>query len=451
MSDIKHPDTSASDGVRRGDTAGFPPPAPKDDRLYARLFDVSPHPAVVTRLHDHTVLAINQYTSDLFGVAQDEAVGQSVLSYYVDSAARERLAEAVRRHGRADALRLHVKRRNGDTFWVQASARLVKFENEPAVLTVFNDITDQLVAEEALKASEQRLETQSRVLMELTGRHTESRGGFDEELRDILSAVANTLQVDRVSMWRIDDDRRAIRCVCMFHRTGNRFESGAVLPRETAPDYFDALERDRVIAAENVLTDPRTREFKESYLVPNGIGAMLDIPLRQDNRMTGVLCSEHLGSPREWMFDEQNFAASSANLIAIAAIDEELRDAAVKLAESEAQTDDLLEAARDAFVGADGSGRIVRWNAQAERAFGWSRDEIIGRALDETILDAASRTAFASGVQEVIDAGPAARLHRTIGIVAVHRDGRGLPMEMTVTATRLGQRPGVGAFLRSVP
>jgi PAS domain S-box-containing protein len=292
--------------------------ATKDDPGFARLFNVSPYPTVVTRLRDHTILAINQYTSEIFGVAQDVARDQSVLSYYVDPSARERLADAVRRHGRAEAVRLHVKRANGDPFWVQASARLVKFDNETAILTVFNDITEQLAAEEALRAAEQRLEAQSRVLTELTGRITDRRSSFDDDLRDILRAVASTLDVARVSMWRIDGTRRAIRCVCLFDRLNDTFESGAELSGETAPDYFDALERDRVIASEDVLTDPRTRDFKEAYLVPNGIGAMLDIPLRQDDSMTGVLCCEHVGGSREWMVDEQNFAASSANLIAVA-------------------------------------------------------------------------------------------------------------------------------------
>ena len=191
---------------------------PQDDVLSAHLFDVGPAPAVVTRLRDHTILAINQYTSELFGVAQDEARGQPVLEYYVDPAARQRLAELVRRDFRADGVRLHLKRRNGETFWVHANARLISVGGEPAVLTVFSDITDQLAAEEALKASEKRLETQSAVLTELTARHTDRRGGFQDELRDILSAVAHTLGVGRVSMWRITADRRAIHCVSMYVR-----------------------------------------------------------------------------------------------------------------------------------------------------------------------------------------------------------------------------------------
>jgi PAS domain S-box-containing protein len=292
---------------------------------WARLFDVSPFPAVITRVRDQVVLAINQYTADLFRVPQQEAIGQSVLPYYVDVKARERLADEIRRNGQAEGLRINVRRRDGDTFWVLASARLVTFDGEPAILTVFTDITDQLAAERALRASEQRMERQGRTLTELTGRHAARQCDFDDELRGILRATAHTLQIQRVSMWQIDATRQAITCLQMFHQSKNEFEAGATLRREHAIDYFAALERDRVIAAEDVLTDPRTREFADTYLVPNGIGAMLDIPLRQDDAMYGVLCCEHVGGRREWMVDEQNFAIAAANLIVVALTDEELR------------------------------------------------------------------------------------------------------------------------------
>jgi len=417
----------------------------KDAALFVRLFNVSPTPAVVTRLKDHTILAINYATSELFGVAQDEAEGQSVLPYYVDAAARQRLADAVGRSGRADGVRLHVRRQGSDPFWVQASARLVTFDGQPAVLTVFNDITDQLAAEEALKASERRLETQSRVLTELTGRHTDRRGGFAEELQDILRAVAATLQVERVSMWRIDEDRRAIRCVNMYHQAIDRFEAGAVLLRDAAPDYFDALERDRVIAAEDVLTDPRTREFKESYLIPNGIGAMLDIPLRQDDTMTGVLCCEHIGRRREWMFDEQNFAHSSANLIAIATAEEKMRDVIERLADSDARLQGVVAAAPEAFIAVDAGGRVVAWNSRAEQLLGWSGADAVGRTLGDLL----GRSAFADGLtqQPAVDAAGAAGEHcREVRVR--HRDGHEVALSASAAAARLTHGAFAGAFLR---
>ena len=47
-----------------------------------------------------------------------------------------------------------------------------------------------------------------------------------------------------------------------------------VLNREQAPSYFRAIEHERVVAAGNAHTDPRTKEFLDFYLLPLGIGAM---------------------------------------------------------------------------------------------------------------------------------------------------------------------------------
>ena len=85
-----------------------------------------------------------------------------------------------------------------------------------------------------------------------------------------------------------------------------------------APAYFDAIERERVVAASDAQTDSRTREFRDGYLVPNGIGAMLDVPLQADNHRLGVLCAEHVGRAAHWTVDEQNFGISVGNLIVIA-------------------------------------------------------------------------------------------------------------------------------------
>src|SRR6185503_6824460 len=56
------------------------------------------------------------------------------------------------------------------------------------------------------------------------------------------------------------------------------------------------------------------------------------------------------------------------------------------LLESEERTKAILRTANDAFVALDAGGRIVEWNAQAERMFGWLREEAIGRILMGTML-----------------------------------------------------------------
>ena len=203
--------------------------------MKTELFDLSPFPSVVSRLADHTVLAINARTSELFGIPQDQVRGLKVTYYYVDPLERQALVDRLRDGGRADNLRIQLRRPDSTTFWAQASARLVTYEGEASVLTVFNDISEQVAAEQALKASESRLAAQSVALTDLTAQYARLTSHFDDRLRAILMTSARTLQVDRLSMWRFDEDRRAIHCVGLYQCRANRHESGAVLPREIAP------------------------------------------------------------------------------------------------------------------------------------------------------------------------------------------------------------------------
>src|SRR5262245_41538878 len=137
-------------------TPGGVTPLPGGDaeRLFSQLFNMSPFPAVVSRLSDHTILAINLRTSELIGIPQEKAVGLPVGGYYADDADRGILSERVRRDGRADNVRIRVKRRGGEPFWALVSAQGITWRGEPALLTIFHDLTSQLAAERALQEGE---------------------------------------------------------------------------------------------------------------------------------------------------------------------------------------------------------------------------------------------------------------------------------------------------------
>ncbi len=388
------------------------------ERLFAHLFDVSPFPAVVSRIADDTVIAVNQRTSEVFGIPQAAAVGLRITDYYVDPAERASLVESLKQTGRADGLRRQIRRPDGIPFWVLSSARLVNFSGEPAILTVFTDISDQVSAEAALRNSEQRLAAQSDALTTLTSRYADPNEPLDERLRGILAVCAETLQVERLSTWRFGDGRLTIRCMGLYQRTTGTCDSGALLYRHDAPAYFQAIDAERVIAAGDARSDPRTREFLASYLVPYGIGAMLDIPLRQGNTTVGVLCAEHVGGPRVWTVDEQNFAISAANLIEVAVADEERRDALARLAESEARATLVIDTAHDAFVGIDSSGTVVTWNTQAEKTFGWRRHEVLGRKLSDTIIPDRFREAHERGFRHFHQTGEAPVINQRLELAA---------------------------------
>jgi PAS domain S-box-containing protein len=418
---------------------------------FEQLFDISPFPAVISRLRDNSVIAINRRNSEMFGVSHADAVGQTTTHYYADVSHRERLRGPLEKTGRADNVLLHLRKPNGETFWARASARVITWDNEPAVLTVIEDISEQLSAQHALEASEQRLAAQSRALTSLTERQADPNDSFDHRLRAILEMAVMTLQVERVSMWRFDSDRSAIICQGLFKLTGGVYESGARLGREVAPAYFDAIEKERVIAARDAMSDPRTREFKTSYLEPLDIHAMLDVPLRRGTDVIGVLCAEHIGAPRAWTIDEQNFAVSTANLIAVAIADERRREALIKVAESDARAHMILDTAHDAFIGMDADGRIVQWNAQAEHTFGWKRDQVIGRSLSETIIPQGFREAHNKGMKRFLASGEAPVVNKRLELRALHRKGHEFPIEITITSPmRRDDGYFFGGFLRDI-
>ena len=427
------------------------PLAADADSSLSLLSDMSPFPAVVSRLRDHTVLASNQRAAEVLWTSQRDAAGVRVTAFDVDPAERLELAERLRRGGRADNFRMRIKRADDEPLSVIASSRLVTWQGEPAVLTVFHDISDQLAAKASLKASERRLVAQSDALTELTARYTNPDEPFEDRLRSILEISARALHVERLSQWRFDDERSIIRCMGLYRMTPNHYESGAILRRDDAPQYFDAMERERVIAAEDARTDPRTREFRDSYLVPSQIGAMLDVPLRHDNATVGVLCAEHSGGARAWTVDEQNFAISVANLIVVAIAEEERRSALARLAESEARARLIVDTAHDAFIGIDSAGRITSWNAQAERIFGWAREEALGKNLAETIVPPAFRDAHNNGLRRFHKTGEAPVVNQRLELTALDRSGREFPVELTITSPmKAGNGFFFGAFLRDI-
>jgi serine/threonine protein kinase len=167
-------------------------------------------------------------------------------------------------------------------------------------------------AEDDLRQARERLLHQQAALVALT--HSEVFAGPDllATLRQMVEVAARTLQVERVSVWQFTSDRRAIRCQALYELTPDRHSSGVELNADAYPNYFAALAVSDVIAADDARTDPRTREFKDGYLVPLGIGAMMEVPIPP----AGVLCHEHVGPPRKWQPDEQMFGIAVGHLAA---------------------------------------------------------------------------------------------------------------------------------------
>lgn len=178
------------------------------------------------------------------------------------------------------------------------------------------DVIESYVS--GLARAEARLRERHAVLMRLAASERLGSGALDEAMREITEAAATVLSVARSSVWLYNADHTAIQCVDIFLSAERAHESGVELFAKDYPTYFDALREERSIAAHDAHTDPRTSCFSASYLTPLGIGAMLDAPVRAGGKMIGVVCNEHLGGARTWTAEDEQFAASIADFVALA-------------------------------------------------------------------------------------------------------------------------------------
>ena len=117
---------------------------------------------------------------------------------------------------------------------------------------------------------------------------------------------------------------------------------------------------------------------------------------------------------------------------------------------SERNTRLILETAHDAFVAFDEHGVITGWNPQAEKSFGWSRDEVLGRDLVPILIPLARRGRQHRNIAQFVETGDAPWVGVLFERTMLHRDGHELPVEMTITPIPSDDGYSFNAFLRDI-
>ncbi len=114
---------------------------------FRRLFDASPVAMVLSRVADDVVLRSNAQVAKLFGGSPD---GQRATAAWVDPDERKVMVDRVKAEGFVDGFEAQLQR-NGEPFWADVAARLVRVEGVEAVLSGVRDISEQKLLEARLR------------------------------------------------------------------------------------------------------------------------------------------------------------------------------------------------------------------------------------------------------------------------------------------------------------
>ena len=139
----------------------------------------------------------------------------------------------------------------------------------------------------------------------------------------------------------------------------------------------------------------------------------------------------------------------AARAVQLASLDVTQRSKGETSRESEAKYRGLLEAAPDAMVVVDQAGEIVLLNVQAERQFGYRRDELVGQQVTNIIPEGFAERLIADDLRSAADA-LAQQIGTGIELVARRKDGSEFPIEIMLSPLESAEGILVTAAIRNI-
>jgi signal transduction histidine kinase len=166
----------------------------------------------------------------------------------------------------------------------------------------FRDISARVKAEQAEQASIRRIQKQNALLLQLTKIPALVRGDFETAIAEITETCCHNLEIPRISVWLYNTPKTSLECLDAYELANHAHTKITDILGARATDYLQALATERLITVSGSL--PLAE-----------LGGVI-APIRALNgEAVGMICLEQEGN--EWSLEQQSFAASLADLLAM--------------------------------------------------------------------------------------------------------------------------------------
>lgn len=245
----------------------------------------------------------------------------------------------------------------------------------------FNDLIQKNKRHEQETLTQKKL---NEVLLNQSYNPNYYSGNVNQAAQTMTKEAVETLSADRCSIWLYNKSRSSITCLELYVKNELLWYQDIKLFKKDYKEYFDYIELNPILIADEAETHPGTSCFTESYLKPLGIKSMLDVPIIYKGNVMGVVCIESL-EKRNWTQNEVNFAQMMSSYFSFSySIKENL-----KLNDEFEKFDSFVDYSV-LISRTDNKGKITYVNNKFEEVSGYSLEEVVGK--DHKILNSGHHT-----------------------------------------------------------
>ena len=240
------------------------------------------------------------------------------------------------------------EKENGDIIWRQDIMN-IQFDlkkNIHRAIIITRDITREKNLEIETIKKQKQINLQNNLLIKLYSNTSEL--SIEDKITMINRIALEGLNIDRSNYWELEGE--TLVCKNLIDETITDSLKNQRLNIRDLPKYFDAITTKTALIADNVMTNEFTTELIDNYLKPLGITDMLDIPVRENGFVRGVLCFEHRDNPRQWSENDITFARSLADFLSLSLEENKRKEAEKMLNEKQEKLKFIVENASDGVV-----------------------------------------------------------------------------------------------------
>ena len=248
---------------------------------------------------------------------RDEVIGTNIFNYihlddhehcisFINNINKEKIKQTFVSYSIVD--------RNGNKIDLEGTL-LAKFENNELsnINSFLRNVTNLNKLKAENKTRENETENNFKLLKEISAINLSKFDNRDSVLKFMLEVFAKNIVSSRVSIWNYANETLA--CIDIIQSDTLEHSNFNSISEKDFPIYFKAIKEQIIIHAPDAHSNKYTHELSIPYLTVLGINSILDIPIKINNTLWGVLCLEYIGKEKTWSNENISLAKAFADII----------------------------------------------------------------------------------------------------------------------------------------